>query len=596
VTGEPSPAGPAPQGSDPAAELARNIDAAAHLAQDLAAQWHSAAAAVPDFPQSFATMAGDSLSSLAGVDPDHLERWARFLRVWQNVAERAADPSTPPLAAPEPGDRRFRDPAWDTNPVFDLLKQQYLISTRWIEEELETLAGIEPRTAQQVAFYTRQFMQAMAPSNFLLTNPEALQATLESRGENLVRGLANLVADRERGGGRLRVSTSDLGAFTVGEDLAVTPGQVVFRNDLIELIQYAPVTEEAYERPLLVVPPWINKFYVLDLRPENSFVRWAVAQGYTVFMISWVNPDARHASKTFEDYMLEGPLAALDAIEVATGEREVSVLGYCLGGTLMAATLAHLARKEDPRVTACTLLAAQVDFSESGELAVFATEGQIAALERRMAANGGFMDADTMMATFNMLRANDLIWSYVVNNYLLGRDLPPFDLLFWNADATRMPAPMESYYLRRMYLENALVQPDALELGGTPIDLSRVRIPVYVHAAREDHIAPYRSVFKVAHHFQGPVRFVLAGSGHIAGVVNPPANMKYGHLVSDESSGFETVDEWLQQAEERPGSWWVDWDAWLAPLSGPLVPAREPGSGGLTPIEDAPGSYVLVRS
>jgi polyhydroxyalkanoate synthase subunit PhaC len=596
VTGEPSPAGPAPQGSDPAAELARNIDAAAHLAQDLAAQWHSAAAAVPDFPQSFATMAGDSLSSLAGVDPDHLERWARFLRVWQNVAERAVDPSTPPLAAPEPGDRRFRDPAWDTNPVFDLLKQQYLISTRWIEEELETLAGIEPRTAQQVAFYTRQFMQAMAPSNFLLTNPEALQATLESRGENLVRGLANLVADRERGGGRLRVSTSDLGAFTVGEDLAVTPGQVVFRNDLIELIQYAPVTEEAYERPLLVVPPWINKFYVLDLRPENSFVRWAVAQGYTVFMISWVNPDARHASKTFEDYMLEGPLAALDAIEVATGEREVSVLGYCLGGTLMAATLAHLARKEDPRVTACTLLAAQVDFSESGELAVFATEGQIAALERRMAANGGFMDADTMMATFNMLRANDLIWSYVVNNYLLGRDLPPFDLLFWNADATRMPAPMESYYLRRMYLENALVQPDALELGGTPIDLSRVRIPVYVHAAREDHIAPYRSVFKVTHHFQGAVRFVLAGSGHIAGVVNPPANMKYGHLVSDESSGFETVDEWLQQAEERPGSWWVDWDAWLAPLSGPLVPAREPGSGGLTPIEDAPGSYVLVRS
>jgi polyhydroxyalkanoate synthase subunit PhaC len=396
----------------------------------------SAAAAVPDFPQSFATMAGDSLSSLAGVDPDHLERWARFLRVWQNVAERAADPTTPPLAAPEPGDRRFRDPAWDTNPVFDLLKQQYLISTRWIEEELETLAGIEPRTAQQVAFYTRQFMQAMAPSNFLLTNPEALQATLESRGENLVRGLANLVADRERGGGRLRVSTSDLGAFTVGEDLAVTPGHVVYRNELIELIQYAPVTEEAYRRPLLVVPPWINKFYVLDLRPENSFVRWAVAQGYTVFMISWVNPDTRHASKTFEDYMLEGPLAALDAIEVATGEREVSVLGYCLGGTLMAATLAHLARKEDPRVTACTLLAAQVDFSESGELAVFATEGQIAALERRMAANGGFMDADTMMATFNMLRANDLIWSYVVNNYLLGRDLPPFDLLFWNADAT----------------------------------------------------------------------------------------------------------------------------------------------------------------
>ncbi len=599
MPGDSGPSGSVGQDDDPAAELAHNIDAAASLARDLAAQWQAAAAApaaMPDFVQSFATQTAQTLSGLSEARPDDLEHWARFLKVWSNVAERAADPETPPLVTPEPSDRRFRDAAWDTNPVFDLLKQQYLMATRWVEEELETLAGIEPQTAQQVAFYTRQFLLALAPSNFLLTNPEVLQATLESRGENLVRGLANLLADRERGGGRLRVSTSDLTAFTVGEDLAVTPGQVVYRNDLIELIQYAPLTEQTYQRPLLVVPPWINKFYILDLRPENSFVRWAVGQGYTVFMISWVNPDARHAGMTFEDYMLQGPLAALDAIERATGESEVSALGYCLGGTLMAATLAHMARNQDERITSCTLLAAQVDFSESGELAVFATEGQIAALERRMAANGGLMDADTMMATFNMLRANDLIWSYVVANYLLGRDLPPFDLLFWNADATRMPAPMESYYLRRMYLENALVQPDVLELGGTPIDLSRIRVPVYAQAAREDHIAPYRSVFKTTQQFGGSVRFVLTGSGHIAGVVNPPAKMKYGHLVSAESKGFPSADAWVEQAEERPGSWWVDWDAWLAPQSGPLVAARVPGEGGLEPLEGAPGSYVLVRS
>jgi len=599
VPADPDPSGSVGQDYDPAAELARNIDAAATLARELAAQWQAAAAppaAMPDLAQSFAGVNAQTLSGLSDTRPDDLEHWARFLNVWGNVAERVADPETPPLVAPDPGDRRFRDPAWDTNPVFDLVKQQYLAATRWVEEELQTLAGIEPRTAQQVAFYTRQFLQALAPSNFLLTNPEALQATFESRGENLVRGLANLLADRERGGGRLRVSTSDLSAFTVGKDLAATPGQVVYRNDLIELIQYAPLTEQTYQRPLLVVPPWINKFYVLDLRPENSFVRWAVEQGYTVFMISWVNPDGRHASTTFEDYMQQGPLAALDAIERATGEREVSALGYCLGGTLMTTTLAHLARNEDERITSCTLLATQVDFSESGELAVFATEGQIAALERRMAANGGLMDADTMMATFNMLRANDLIWSYVVANYLLGRDLPPFDMLFWNADATRMPAPMESYYLRRMYLENALVEPDLLELGGTPIDISRIRIPVYAQAAREDHIAPYRSVFKATQHLGGPVRFVLTGSGHIAGVVNPPARMKYGHLISTESKGFPSADAWVEQAEERPGSWWVDWDAWLAPQSGPLVPARVPGEGGLQPLEDAPGSYVLVRS
>jgi polyhydroxyalkanoate synthase subunit PhaC len=588
-----------PPGSDAAKERARNLNAVAGLARDLLEQWKTTATTaspLPDLPRAFAEMTARSLAELSGTPNDPLAHWAQFTKVWENVAARSIDPEVPPLVEPEPGDRRFRDPAWATNPVFDLLKQHYLATTRWMEGELQDLAGLEPQAAQQVVFYTRQFMQALAPTNFLLTNPEALRLTLESNGENLVRGLAALLADIERGGGRLRVSTSDTEAFVIGQDLATSPGKVIFRNDLMELLQYEPSTPQTYQRPLLIVPPWINKFYILDLRPENSFVRWAVAQGYTVFMVSWVNPDQQHASKTFEDYMVEGPLAALDAIERATGEREVTAIGYCLGGTLLTATLAHLAARGDSRITAAALLATQVDFSESGELAVFASESQVAALERRMAANGGYLDADTMMATFNMLRANDLIWSCIVGNYLLGRDLPAFDLLFWNADATRMPAPMESYYLRQMYLANALVEPGALELGGTPIDLSQVTIPVYALAARDDHIAPHRSVFKLTHYLGGPVRFVLAGSGHIAGIVNPPAAMKYGHLVSEQSGGFANVREWVTQATERPGSWWVDWDEWLAPQSGPMVPARTPGGGSPEPLDDAPGTYVRVRA
>jgi polyhydroxyalkanoate synthase subunit PhaC len=593
---DPDPATASASG-DAAAELARNVEAVAALARDVLERWHTSGGVggTPEVHGAFAQLTARALADTLSSGAD-LAHWVRFLQVWHNVAERGVDPTVAPLVMPEPGDRRFRDPAWDRNPVFDLIRQQYLLASRWVEDELQQLTGIEPRAAQQVAFYTRQFVQALAPTNFLLTNPEALTATLETRGENLVAGLGNLLADIERGRGRLRVSTSDLEAFVVGRDLATTPGAVIFRNELMELLQYEPTTEQVYRRPLLIVPPWINKYYVLDLRPENSFVRWAVAQGYTVFVISWVNPDEQLAATTFEDYMVAGPLAALDAIERATGEREVSGLGYCLGGTLLTATLAHLAAQGDARVTSCTLLAAQVDFSESGELAVFATEGQIEAIERRMAANGGFLDADTMMTTFNMLRANDLIWSYVVSNYLLGREPPPFDLLFWNADATRMPAPMESYYLRNMYLRNALVEPGALTLGGTPIDLGRVRVPVYAHAAREDHIAPYHSVFKLTQYLGGPVRFVLAGSGHIAGVVNPPAAEKYGHLVSERSSGFANAAEWVQQAEERAGSWWVDWDRWLSDRSGELVAARTPGSDALPPLEPAPGSYVLVRS
>ena len=579
-----------------AARLAQNLEAVAALARDVLAELartETSPTGVPDVAHAFATLTARMLADSAQGDVNGLEQWARSIELWQNVAARALDPSVPPLIDSQPGDRRFRDPAWDANPFFDLMKQQHLLASSWVEEQMREMTGVDPVTAQRVAFFTRQYMQALAPSNFLLTNPEALRATFDSKGENLLRGLANMLADLERGKGRLRVRTSDLEAFELGRDLAVTPGKVVFQNKLIQLIQYEPSTERVYRQPLLVVPPWINKYYVLDLRPENSFVRWAVERGYTVFVISWANPDETFADTTFEDYLTEGALAAMDAVAEATGERTISALGYCIGGTLLSATLAHLAAKEDARVAACTLLAAQVDFAESGELAVFASEPQIEALERRMAANGGYLDADTTSATFSMLRANDLIWSYVVSGYLLGREPAPFDLLFWNADSTRMPAPMESYYLRNMYLRNALVDPGALELAGTPIDLTRVAVPTYLQAGREDHIAPYGSVFRVTQHLGGPTRFVLSGSGHIAGVINPPSANKYGYVVNEHGT-FDDVAAWLERAEEHEGSWWPDWNSWLASLSGPQVPARHPGDGALAVIEDAPGSYVLV--
>ena len=524
-----------------------------------------------------------------------IDLWQRQLELWQRTVARAVGEEAEPVVKPEPGDRRFRDPEWDANPVFDYIKQSYLLTARSVLDTVASVEGLDEPTGKKVAFYVRQFIDAMAPTNFLLTNPEVLRATRETNGENLVRGLDNLLADLERSKSELMVKMTDLDAFQVGRNVAVTPGKVVYQNEVMQLIQYSPTTEEVFERPLLIVPPWINKYYILDLRPDNSFIRWCVDQGYTVFLISWVNPPPELADKTFEDYMFEGPLAALDAIEQATGQPEASAVGYCIGGTLMASTLAYMSAREDDRVAACTFFAAQTDFTEAGELCVFIDEQQVEYLERRMEQSGGLLDASAMASAFNMLRANDLIWTFVVNNYLLGREPLPFDLLYWNSDSTRIPARMHSYYLRNMYLENRLVQPGALHLGGVPIDLTRVKTPIYMQAAREDHIAPYPSVFKGVHQFRGPLRFVLAGSGHIAGVVNPPAANKYQHWVND-SLDYARAQDWLADAEERPGSWWPDWHAWLSERSGKKIPARAPGDGGLTPVEDAPGSYVLERS
>ena len=442
---------------------------------------------------------------------------------------------------------------------------------------------------RRITFHLRQFVDAMSPTLILLSNPAALQKAIETGGTSVAAGAANLIADLNAG----RLSMVDAEAFAPGRNLALTPGKVVHRNRLIELIQYTPTTEKVYKTPLLIVPPWINKYYILDLSPEKSFARWAVDQGQTVFMISWVNPDRELAHKSFEDYMREGVLEALDAVQQATGERAIHALGYCVGGTLLAATLAYLAATRDGRVKSATFLAAQVDFSQAGDLKIFLDEEQVAAIERDMARHG-YLEGHKMAAAFNLLRSNDLIWPYVVDVYLKGKTPLPLDLLYWNSDSTRMPAANHSFYLRRCYINNDLSQ-RRIEVGGVTLDFSRVNIPVYHLAAREDHIAPARSVFSGAQFFGGPVRFVVTGSGHIAGVVNPPARNRYQYWTGGPPGG--ELESWLEAAEEHPGSWWPDWQAWSEAQDRRWVPAREIGGGKLlTPVEDAPGSYVRVRS
>lgn len=534
------------------------------------------------------------------ADPNRLlqaqmELWQQYMKLWQVTAQRMMGQKVDPLAEPAKGDKRFNDPAWKDEVVFDYLKQSYLLTARWLQGTVKEVEGVDDKTAKKVDFYTRQFIDAMSPSNFAMTNPQVVKATVESKGENLLKGLQNLLTDLERGKGRLAIRQTDMDAFKVGGNVATTPGKVVYQNDVMQLIQYAPSTEEVYETPLLIVPPWINKFYILDLKPENSFIKWATEQGYTVFVVSWVNPDERLSKLVFEDYMKQGPLAALGAIEQATGQRKVSAIGYCIGGTLMAATLAYMAARGDDRIAACTFFTAQVDFTEPGELGVFIDEDQLAGIEGMMSKKG-YLEGSEMATTFNMLRANDLIWSFVVNNYLMGKDPFPFDLLYWNADATRMPSALHSYYLRNMYQKNLLSQPGGLVIDNVPIDLRKIAIPVYIQAGKEDHIAPSRSVYKATQLYTGPVRFMLAGSGHIAGVVNPPRNKKYQHWLNETEKNPPTLAEWQAGAKEFPGSWWHDWDKWLSAKSGPKVPARVPGAGALPAIEDAPGSYVKVRS
>jgi polyhydroxyalkanoate synthase len=580
--------------------LERSADIANTLARKAEANQEASGNQLEDGPASDFGRIGDTLGAIAQDYVEHPEKmieaqmqfWQGHAALWQNAWQRFLGGDAAPVITPERGDKRFKDEDWSENQVFDFLKQSYLLTAKWAHDVVEDAEGVDAHTRHKGRFYIDQIANAVSPTNFPFTNPEVLKLTLETNGDNLVKGFDQLAKDLEKSKGELRITQTDMDAFAVGENLALTPGKVVFQNDLFQLIQYTPSTPKVYEKPLLIIPPWINKFYVLDLNPKKSFIRWAVEQGLTVFVISWVNPGEGQAMKTFSDYMREGIFAATDAIEHATGEKELNAIGYCIGGTLLAASLGVMAAKKDKRIATATFFTSQVDFEEAGDLLVFVDEEQVSGVERKMAARG-YLEAAEMSNSFNMLRSNDLIWSYVVNNYMLGKEPFPFDLLYWNADPTRMPAATHSFYLRECYLDNKLSQ-GKMVLDGVPVDLSKIDIPVYNLAAREDHIAPLVSAFKIGDYLSGETRMVVAGSGHIAGVVNPPEAGKYQYWLNEKSAG--NLDEWFAGATEHPGSWWPDWAKWIGKHSGKKIKARKPGDGKLKPIEDAPGSYVKVRS
>jgi polyhydroxyalkanoate synthase len=538
------------------------------------------------------------MSALMLAKPQHLaeaqmKMFWDYTRLWQSGWMQMMGQKVEPVATPRQGDNRFRHADWENHFLFDYVKQSYLIAARHIHQAVSQVENLPDDDRKKVDFFTRQYIDALSPSNFALTNPEVMRETLKSGGQNLLRGLNNLLGDIERGDGQLKISMTDPKAFTMGKNIATTPGKVVFQNDLMQLIQYQPSTKEVYRRPLLIIPPWINKYYILDLRESNSFIKWAVDQGHTVFVVSWVNPGREFAGKTFEDYLHQGPNDALVAIEKATGEKQVNIIGYCLGGTLLGAALGVMAAKKDTRAASATFFVSLLDFSIPGELGVFIDEKQVQNLEKRMNERG-FLEGSEMAGTFNMLRSNDLIWSFVVNNYLMGKDPFPFDLLYWNSDSTRMPAKMHSFYLRNMYMANKLKDPGGITLDGVPIDISKIKIPAYFISTAEDHIAPWKSVYKGARVLGGKVRFVLGGSGHIAGIVNPPSAKKYCYWINPELA--ENPDAWLETAQRHEGSWWNDWQSWMDKNNGGVkVAARVPGDGKLKVIEDAPGTYVSLR-
>ena len=542
---------------------------------------------------AFMEMTAKLLADPQKVMHAQMSLWQDSLALWQSTTRRMLGEERRSVVEPDPSDKRFKDETWENNHVFDFIKQSYLLSARWIQSVVRNVDGLDEKTARKVDFYTRQFVDAMAPTNFVMTNPEVLRVTVDSGGENLLKGLNNVLSDLEHGKGQIRIRMTDYDAFKVGENIASTPGKVISQNELAQVIQYMPTTEQVFKRPLMIVPPWINKYYIMDLRPKNSLIKWCIDQGHTVFVMSWVNPDEKLSQYTFDDYMRLGPIETLNVIEKITGETEVNGLGYCLGGTLLAATQAVLAAKEESRIKSGTYFTCMLDFAEPGELGVFVDEAQIQLAEAKMRERG-YLDGSEMSTTFNLLRANDLIWSFVVNNYLLGKDPFPFDLLYWNSDSTRMPYAMHSFYLRKFYQENKLKEPGALEMLGVPVDLGKIKAPGYFLSTIEDHIAPWKSNYAGAQLLGGPVRFVLAASGHIAGVINPPAGQKYHHWTSTKRLS-KTPDAWFQGAQQQPGSWWPDWLDWVSKQAPDKVQARVPGDGPLPALDDAPGSYVKMR-
>lgn len=517
------------------------------------------------------------------------------MKLWSYAASRMmGSEGSEPVIEPKRGDNRWRSEDWSENFIFDYIKQSYLLSARCIETTVEGVESLDEKESKRLAFFTQQFLDAMAPTNYPHTNPDVLKATLENKGENLISGLKNFVRDMEEGDGKLKIAMTDPNAFTLGENVATTPGKVVFQNRMLQLIQYTPTTEKVYKRPLLVVPPWINKYYILDLQPKNSMMKWLTDQGHTVFVVSWVNPDdEEYLSVGWDDYVKEGIYAAVEAVLDATDEKDLNVAGYCIGGTLLASTLAHMAETGDERIKTATFFTSLIDFSDPGDLGVFIDDQQVESLEKNMQGDG-FLQGKSMSTAFNMLRSNDLIWSFYINNYLLGKDPTIFDLLYWNSDSTNMPATMHSFYLRNMYLENKLCKPKGIKVDGVEIDVRKIEVPSYFISAKDDHIAPWLSTYEGAKLLSGPVRFVLGGSGHIAGIVNPPVKNKYGYSTGP-AKLLKDADAWLDKAKDHEGSWWVDWDKWLVAKGKTKVDARQPGSGKLSVIEDAPGSYVTKR-
>lgn len=514
------------------------------------------------------------------------------MKLWQNSLSYMTGKRPEQVIVPEAGDRRFNHEDWEKNPYFNYVKQVYLIQAKAILDLVEDPTFGEEDKHEYLKFFTRQLVNALAPTNFLFSNPEALRKTISTGGLNLHEGLKNYLADRKNDPQGVNVAMTDNSAFEVGKNVAATPGKVIFQNEMMQLIQYTPTTSKVYKTPLLIIPPWINKYYILDLKPENSMVKWLVEQGFTTFIISWVNPGKEEGDKTWEDYLASGPLAAMDAIEKATGEREVNTIGYCIGGTLQATALAYLAAKNDNRVKSATYFTTLLDFTDPGALGVFINEKLIEDLDRRYQTTKVF-DGRSMSLTFNLLRENDLYWPFYITNYLKGEKPALYDLLYWNTDNTNMPGKMHTFYLRNMYLENKLKEPSGITLNGVKIDLKKIKTPVYFLSAIQDHVAKWKTTFLGTELHSGDVTFVLSGSGHTAGVVNPPHAKKYGHWTNPNIK--TDADTWYQGATKHEGSWWPNWKEWVLKHGAEEVDAREPGAGELKTLEDAPGSYVRVR-
>ncbi|MDH3665499.1 MAG: class I poly(R)-hydroxyalkanoic acid synthase [Paracoccaceae bacterium] len=551
-----------------------------------------------------ATSSADPLNTLPAITHlakeylDHPQKlleatvdyWTQQAEIWTNVVQNTLGGAEP--GTPGPSEKRFRDETWEI-PIFKYLKQSYLMTGKWLKERLDDVEGLDPKERRKLEFLTRNYIEALSPANYAVTNPEVLKATVEEKGHNLLRGLENMLRDLERGKGNLLIRQTDMDAFEVGRNMAVTPGKVIYQNEVMQLVQYTPTTEKVHALPLLIVPPWINKFYIMDLNEKKSMIRWLVAQGHTVFVISWVNPDERQRDETWASYMQKGPMTAIGKVLEETGADKLNLVGYCIGGTMTGTTLAYMAAKGNDRVASATFFTAQLDFTDAGELQTFVDDAMIETIRAKVE-DQGYLEAENMANAFNSLRSTDLIWGFVVNNYLLGKENFPFDLLYWNSDSTCMPGGVHIFYLDQFYNRNTLAKGE-MEVDGVKLDLKSVKLPVYHVATIEDHIAPAPSAYRAAKLLGSrSQRFVLTGSGHIAGVINPPEAGKYQYWTKTGLAG-KTLDEWRAGTTETPGSWWPDWDKWLAKHSmRKKVPARNPGAV-LGQIEDAPGSYVKAR-